>query len=94
MRVVPRVQSKLSRALHTHRGKKLLQRYPKYGKYGNKERHGKVQGSAGEGSDAICGMTGSLAGRHDGGPPVEGDLRQEAEFVRRGRTCWWDVSCQ
>ena len=52
--VVPRVQSKLSRALHAHRGKKLLQ---------------DLQTQE---------MPGGFARRHDGGPPVEGNLRQES----------------
>ena len=36
-----------------------------------------VQGSAGEGRHGICGVPGGFARRHDGGPPVEGNLRQE-----------------
>ena len=47
------------------------------GKYGNEASYGKVQGSAGEGRHGICGMSGGFARRHDGGPPVEGDLRQD-----------------
>ena len=39
--VVPRVQSKLSRALHAHRGKKLLQD-PNPRKCGDEESYGKV----------------------------------------------------
>ena len=39
--------------------------------------HGKVQGSAGEGRHGICGVPGGFARVHDGGPPVEGNLRQE-----------------
>ena len=31
----------------------------------------------GEGRHDICGMLGGLARRHDGGPTVKGDLRQE-----------------
>ena len=76
--VVPRVQSKLSHALHTHDGKKLLQdQSPKPVKHGNKESYGKVQGSAGEGRRGICGIPRGFARRHDGGPPVEGDPRQK-----------------
>ena len=37
-------------------------------------------------------MPGDLARRHDGGPPVEGDLKQEPGVAWRGGTCWWDVS--
>ena len=46
-------------------------------KCGNKESYGKVQGNAGEGCHDICGMPGDLARRHDGGPPVKVNLRQE-----------------
>ena len=67
---------------------------PKLGKHGNEESYGKVQGSAGEGRHGICGMPRVLARRHDGGPPVEGDLRQEPGVVWCGGTCWWDVSWQ
>ena len=40
--VVPRVQSKLSRALHAHRGKKLLQDLETPRKCGDEESYGKV----------------------------------------------------
>ena len=56
--------------------------------------YGKVQGSAGEGCRGICGMPGGLARRHDGGPSIEGNFRQEPGVARRGGTCWWDVSWQ
>ena len=54
-----------------------LARSPKLEKYGSEASYGKVQGSAGEGRHGICGICGGLARRYDGGPPVEGDLRQE-----------------
>jgi hypothetical protein len=47
------------------------------GKCANETSYGKVQGSAEEGRHGICEMPGGLARRHDGGPPVEGNLRQE-----------------
>ena len=47
-------------------------------KYGNEESYGKVQGSAGEGRHDICGMSEDLARRYNGGPPVEGNLRQDS----------------
>ena len=51
---------------------------PKHGKHDNKESYGKVQGDAGEGCHGIiCGMPGGLVRIHYGGPPLEGDLRQE-----------------
>ena len=34
----------------------------------------------------MCGMSGGLARRHDGGPPVAGDLRQEPGIAWRGET--------
>ena len=76
MGVVPRVQSKLSRALHAHRGKKLLQDLQTQESAAMKS-YGKVQGSAGEGRHGFCGMHGGFARRHDGGSPVERTLRQE-----------------
>ena len=50
-------------------------RSPNQRKCGDEESYDKVQGSAG-GHQGICGP-GGLARRHDGGPPVEGNLRQE-----------------
>ena len=44
-------------------------------------QYGKVQESVGEGRHGVCGMPGGLARRHDGGPPVEGSLRQEPGVV-------------
>ena len=52
-------------------------RSPNLGKCPNEKSFGKVQGSAGEGRHGICGVPGGFARRHDGGPPVEGNLRQE-----------------
>ena len=44
--VKPRLQSKLSRALHAHRGKNLLQDLQKFGQHGNEDSYGEVQRSA------------------------------------------------
>ena len=52
-------------------------RSPNLGKCPNEKSFGKVQGSAGEGRHGIYGVPGGFARRHDGGPPVEGNLRQE-----------------
>ena len=52
-------------------------RSPNPRKYDNGESYGKVQGSAGEGRHGICGMPEGLARIHDGGPPVEGNLRHK-----------------
>ena len=70
--VVPRVQSKLSRALHAHRGKKLLQDLQTHESAATKRAMTFV-----EWRHDICRMPGGFARRHDGGPPVEGNLRQE-----------------
>ena len=51
-------------------------RSPNPRKCGNEKSYGKVQGSAREGCHGICGMPGGFARRHDGGPPVEENLRQ------------------
>ena len=77
MGVVPRVQSKLSRAVHAHRGKKLLQGLQNLESTAIKRAMVRFKRSAGEGRHDICRMPGGLARRHYGGPPVEGDLRQE-----------------
>ena len=69
-------------------------RSPKPGKCGNEQSYGKIQGNAGGGRHGICVIPGGLAIRHDGGPPVEGDLRQEPGVAQRGEACWWDVSWQ
>ena len=52
-------------------------RSPNPGKCANEKSYGKVQGNAGEGLHGICGIPGGLARRHDRGPPVEGNDRQE-----------------
>ena len=56
-------------------------RSPNPKKCGNEEIYGKVQGSAGEGRHGICLMPGGLVRRHERGPPVEGNLRQEPEVA-------------
>ena len=48
----------------------------------------------GEGRHGICRVPGGLARRHNGGSPVEGDLRQEPGVAWCGGTYWWDVSWQ
>ena len=53
-------------------------RSPNPRKCGDEGSYGKVQGSAGEERQGICGMPGGFARIHDGGPPVQGDLRQES----------------
>ena len=84
MGVVPRVQSKLSRALHAHRGKKLLQDLQTQESAATKRAMVRFRGPREKGAMAfvegrhgICRMPGVFARRHDGGPPVEGNLRQE-----------------
>ena len=75
--VVPRVQSKLSRALHAHRGQKLLQDLRTQESAAIKRAMETFRGAREKGAMAlICGMPGVFGRRHDGGPPVEGNLRQ------------------
>ena len=75
--VLPRVQSKPFRALPTYR-EDAPGGFSRLGKYGNEESYGKVQGSAGEGRRGIyLWIVRGFARRHDGGLPVEGDLRHE-----------------
>ena len=74
--VVPRVETKLSRALHAHRGKKLLQDLQTQESTAIKRAMVRFR-SAGKGCHGICRMPGVFARRHDGGRPVEGNLRQE-----------------
>ena len=69
-------------------------RSPNPGKCANEESYGKIQENVGKGRHGICGIPWGVARRHDGGPPVEGDLRQEPGVAGRGGTCWWDVSWQ
>ena len=76
MGIVPSVQSKLSRALHTHRGKKLLQDLQTQESAATKRAMVRFRGAR-EGRHGICRMPADFARRHDGGPPVEGNLRQE-----------------
>ena len=72
--VVPRVQSKLSRALHAHRGKKLLQDLQTSESVPMKRALVRFRGAREKGAMAFVEC---LGGRHDGGSPVEGNLRQE-----------------
>ena len=75
---VPRVQSKLSRALHARTPwEEAPARSPNPRKCGDEESYGNIWGSVGEGRHDICRMPGVFAKRHDGGSPVEGNLRQE-----------------
>ena len=54
---------------------------PKSGHHDIEKSYGKVQASAGKGRHSIWRMPGGLARRHNGGPSVEGDLRQEPGIV-------------
>ena len=72
--VVPRVQSKLSRALHAHRGKKLLQDLQTQESAATKRAMIRFRGAREKGAMALPGV---FARRHNGGPLVEGNLRQE-----------------
>ena len=78
MGVVPCVQSKLSCALHAHRGKMLLQDLQTQESAAIKRAIVRFRGAREKGAIAfIFRMPEVFAKRHDGGPPVEGNLRQE-----------------
>ena len=83
MGVVPRVQSKLSRALHAHHGKKLLQDLQTQESAAMKRAMVRFRGAREKGAMAFVECLGfskedTMEGRrHDGRPPVEGNLRQE-----------------
>ena len=82
MGVVPRARSKLSRALHAHRGKNFLQDLQNLENTATKRAMVRFKGARDEGAMAFfCGMPGVLARRHDGGPPVEVGLRHEPEVA-------------
>ena len=80
MGIVLRVQSKLSRVLHGHPGKNLLQDLRKLDTKTMNRVMVRFRG-AGEGCHGIFGIPEGLARRHDGGPPLEGDLRQEPRIT-------------
>ena len=67
--VVPRVQSKLSRALHAHRGKKLLQDLQTQESAPTKRAMVRFRGTREKGAMAFVECLG-VARRHDGGTPV------------------------
>ena len=74
--VVPRVQSKLSRALHAYRGKGLLQDLQTQESAGIKRAMVTFTGARREkGAMAFVECLGFS--QEDRGPPVEGNLRQE-----------------
>ena len=60
---------------HTHTHTHTHTQNP--GKCGNEESYGKIQGSVGEGRHSVCRLPKGGARKHDGGPSVEGDFRQE-----------------
>ena len=59
--VLPRVQSKLSRALHAHRGKKVLQGFQTQESAAMKRAMVRFRREAGEGRHDICRMPGVLS---------------------------------
>ena len=91
VRVVPPAQSKLSCALHVHRGKKLLQDLQNLDK--STIKRAMVQESARKECHDICRISGDLIRKHDGGPPVEGDHRQDPGIAWRGGTYLLEGGC-
>ena len=78
MGVVPRVRSKLLRVLHVHCGKKLLQDLQNLDNNSMKRSMARFRGAREKGAMSfLWNACGGLAKRHDGEPPVEGDLWQE-----------------
>ena len=77
MGVVPRVQSRLSRALHVHRGKKLHQDLQTLKRTAMKRAMVRFRGARENGAMTFVECLGVSTRRHDGGPPVEGALRQQ-----------------
>ena len=74
--VVPRVQSKLSRALHAHRGKKLLQDLQTQESAATKRVMVRFRGAREKGAMAFVECLGFR--KKTWGSPVEGNLRQES----------------
>ena len=72
--VIPRVQSKLSRALHAHRGKKLLQDLQNLGNVATKRAMVRFRRAGKTICHDICGIPGGLARGHDGGAPFKQTL--------------------
>ena len=89
--VISRVQSKRSRALHAHRGKKLLQDPQTLESAAMTRAVVRFRGAREKGAMVFVECLRSLARRYDGRTPVEGDLRQEPGVTWRGETCWCDV---
>ena len=77
MGVVPRVQSKLSGALHAHCGKKLLQDLQPQESTALKRAMVRFRGAREKNAMTFVECLGVSQKRHDGGPPMEGNLRQE-----------------
>ena len=76
MGVVPRVQSKLSRALHAHRGKKLLQDLQTQESAAMKSGMARFRGAREQGTMTFVECLGFSQGDTMEGP-LEGNLRQK-----------------
>ena len=76
--IVPRVQSKLSRALHAHRGKKHPQDLQHLKSTAMTRVMVRFRGAREKGAMVYVRCLGSRKKTRDGGPPVAGDLRQES----------------
>ena len=79
--VVPRVQSKLSRALHAHRGKKLLQDLQTQESAATKRAMVRFKGAREKGAMAFVECLG-----------FSQEDTMEGPLWRCDGTCWWDVS--
>lgn len=67
VRVVPLIQSKLSRVLYAHRGDKCPEDLRHQDNYRSKRAMARVRGGAEEGRHDIYGMLGGLLKDHDRG---------------------------
>ena len=90
MGFVPRVQSKLSRALHAHRGKKLLQDLQTQESATIQRAIVRFRGARVKGAMTFVECLG-FSQEDTMESPVEGNLRQEPGVARRNGTCWWGV---
>ena len=92
--VVPRVQSKLSRALHAHRGKKLLQDLQTQESAATKRAMVRFRGAREKGAMAFVEYLGFSQEDTMEGPLWRETLGRSPGSHDATETCWWDVSWQ
>ena len=92
--VVHRVQSKLSRALHAHRGKKLLQDLQTQESAATKRPMVRFRGAREKGAMAFVECLGFSQEDTTEGPLWGETLGRSLGSHDADGTCWWDVSWQ